>query len=166
MRVGADTAFLVEFLRTDIPPLDKLAAMEAEIGGIVERVTDLHLYIRGFYLGTVPDAGEIAYDRALHMKFPVPKDEIASFCQRYKITRLASLKYPRRDSVINDADVDFIAEFAPDAKLGLAYFGLGDELTELLGYPADLRQVDSIDEWEKETGSAGQSVVLQYERPH
>ena len=166
VRVGSDAAFLVEFLRCDIPSLANLASMEEEICRVLERSIDLHLYIRGFYLGSVPDAGEIAYDRALHMKFPVPKDKIAGFCRRYKITRLASLKYPRRDSVINDADVDFIAEFAPDAKLGLAYFGLGDELTELLGYPTDLRQVDSIEEWQKEAEQTGQSAVLQYERPY
>ena len=166
VRTGSHTAFLVEFLRDDIPPLSKLAAMEKEIGGVLERSVDLHLYIRGFYLGNIPDAGEITYDRALHMSFPIPKDEIAKFCRQYEITRLASLKYPRRDSVINDADVDFIAEFAPDAKLGLAYFGLGDELTQLLGYPADLREVESIEAWQEEAKSRGQSAVVQYERPH
>lgn len=164
IRTGSAAAFLVEFLRADIPPLPKLAAMEREIADILGRPTDLHLYIRGFYLGNIPDAGEIAYDRALHLDFPFPKDQIANFCRRYHITRLASLKYPRRSSVINDADVDFIAEFAPDAKLGWAYFGLGDELTELLGYPAAVHKVDSIAAWEQKAN--GQSATVQYERIH
>ena len=166
VRAGVETAFLVEFLKDDIPPLSKLAAMEGEIGSILQRSVDLHLYIRGFYLGNIPDAGEITYDRARHMNFPMPKDKIAAFCQRHEITRLARLKYPRRDTVINDADVDFIAEFKPDAKLGLAYFGLGDELTELLGYPADLREVDSIEAWQETAATKGQSAVVQYERPN
>ena len=163
VRIGSAAAFLAEFLRADIPPLSKLAAMESEIAAILGQPTDLHLYIRGFYLGNIPDAGEIAYDRARHMDFPIPKDKIAKFCQRYHITRLASLKHPQRSSVINDADVDFIAEFAPDAKLGWAYFGLGDELTELLGYPADVHKVDSIADWAK--NATGQSATVQYERP-
>ena len=166
IRAGSEAAFLVEFLQEDLPPLSTLAAMEAEISELLSRPTDLHLYIRGFYVGNIPDEGKIAYDRADYMEFNIPGDKIARFCEQYKITRLASLKHPRRSSVINDADLDFIAEFAPDAKLGLTYFGLSDELTELLGYPADLREVDSIEAWQEEAKSRDQSVVVQYERPH
>ncbi|MYC35244.1 MAG: hypothetical protein F4X64_19020 [Chloroflexi bacterium] len=164
VRAGSEAAFLVEFLREDLPPLATLAAMEADITEILDRPTDLHLYIRGFYVGNIPDEGKIAYDRADYMEFPIPKDKIADFCQRHEITRLASIKYPWRNSVINDSDLDFIAEFAPDAKLGLAYFGLGEELTELLGYPADLRQVDSVETWQEEGKSKGQSATVHYER--
>ena len=166
VRTGSAAAFLVEFLQSDIPSLTELAALENEIAKVIGQVTDLHLYIRGFYLGNIPDAGEIAYDRALHMNFPIPDDKIAKFCQQYKIARLAKLKYPRRSSVINDADVDFIAEFAPDAKLGLEYFGMDEILTELLGYPADLRAVDSIEDWQKKAGEKGQSAAVVYGRPH
>ena len=164
VRAGSEAAFLVEFLREDLPSLATLAAMEAEITEILDRPTDLHLYIRGFYVGNIPDEGKIAYDRSDYMEFPIPKDKIAEFCQRYEITRLASIKYPLRNSVINDSDVDFIAEFPPHAKLGLAYFGLGEELTELLGYPADVRQVDSVEAWQEEGKSKGQSATVHYER--
>lgn len=162
VRPGSAAAFLVEFLQADIPPLAELAAMEGEIAGILGHPADLHLHIRGFCTGDIPPHGKIAYDRARYMEFELPKDKIAKFCQRYHITRLASLKHPQRSSVINDADVDFIAEFAPDAKLGWAYFGLGDELTELLGYPAEVHKVDSIADWEGD--AKGQSATVQYER--
>ena len=165
VRAGSEAAFLVEFLREDLPPLATLAAMEAEITEILARPTDLHLYIRRFYVGDIPDAGKIAYDRADYMEFPIPKGKITKFCQQHGITRLASLKRPWRGSVINDSDLDFIAEFAPDAKLGLTYFGLGEELTQLLGYPADLRQVDSVAAWLDEAKSKGRSATVQYERP-
>ena len=166
VRAGSEAAFLVEFLREDLPPLATLAAMEAEITEILDRPTDLHLYIRGFYVGNIPDEGKIAYDRADYMEFPIPKDKIAEFCQRHEITRLASIKHPLRNSVINDSDLDFIAEFAPHAKLGLKYFGgLGEELTELLGYPSDLRKVDSIVDWQAKYIARGQLATLQYERP-
>ena len=39
----------------------------------------------------------------------VQRTEIAALCQQYKIAPLAKLTYPRRSSVINDADIDFIA---------------------------------------------------------
>ena len=164
VRAGSEAAFLVEFLREDLPPLATLAAMEAEIAEILDRPTDLHLYIRGFYVGNIPDEGEIAYDRADYMEFRIPADKIAEFCRRHEITRLASIKHPWRNSVINDSDLDFIAEFAPHAKLGLAYFGLGEELTELLGYPADLRQVDSVEAWQAKYIARGQLATVQYER--
>ena len=166
VRPGSDAAFLVEFLQSDIPPLTELAAFENEVAKVIGRPTDLHLYIRGFYLGNIPDAGEIAYDRALHMDFPIPKDKITKFCQQYKIMCLAKLRRPLRDSVINDADVDFIAEFAPDAKLGLEYFGMDEVLTKLLGYPADLRAVDSIADWREKANERGQSAAVVYGRPH
>ena len=165
VRAGSEAAFLVEFLREDLPPLATLAAMEAEITEILARPADLHLYIRGFYVGDIPDEGKIAYDRADYMEFTIPKGKIARFCEQHDIARLASLKRPWRGSIINDSYLDFIAEFAPDAKLGLAYFGLGEELTQLLGYPADLRQVDSIAAWLAEARSKGQSATVQYERP-
>ena len=165
IRAGSEAAFLVEFLQEDLPPLSTLAAMEAEISELLSRPTDLHLYIRGFYVGNIPDEGKIAYDRADYMEFNIPGDKIAKFCRQHDITRLASLKRPWRGSVINDSDLDFIAEFAPDASLGLEYFGgLGEELTELLGYPADLRKVDSIAAWQKKYEARGQSTTVQYDR--
>ena len=166
VRPGSAAAFLVEFLQSDIPPLTELAVFENEVANVIGRPTDLHLYIRGFYLGNIPDAGEIVYDRALHMEFPVPNDKIAMFCQQHKIVCLAKLRRPIRSSVINDADVDFIAEFAHDARLGFEYFGMDEILTKLLGYPADLRAVDSIAEWQKKAKESGQSAAVVYGRPH
>lgn len=166
VRPGSAAAFLVEFLQADIPPLAELAAMESEISGILGHSADLHLHIRGLCTGDIPPHGKIAYDRARYMEFDLPQDKIARLCERYGVKRLATIQHPRRDSIIGDSDLDFIAEFAPDAKLGWDFFGLGLELTELLGYPADVRRVDSIADWQQEIISRGRvnAAVVQYER--
>lgn len=168
VRPGSAAAFLVEFLPADIPPLSELAAMENEIAGILEQPVDLHLHIRGFCTGDISPHGKIAYDRAHYMKFDIPQDKIAKLCERYGVKRLATIQHPRRGSIINDSDLDFIAEFDADAKLGWDYYLMGDELTKLLGYPADVRGVDSIEAWEQETISKGRAntAAVQYERPH
>lgn len=168
VRPGSAAAFLVEFLQADIPPLAELAAMESEIAGILEHPADLHLHIRGLCTGDILPHGKIAYDRARYMEFYLPQDKIAKLCERYGVKRLATIQHPRRDSIINDSDLDFIAEIDTDAKLGWSFYGLGDELTELLGYPADVRRVDSIADWQQEIISRGRvnAAVVQYERPH
>ena len=170
VRPGSAAAFLVEFLPADIPPLSELAAMENEIAGILEQSVDLHLHIRGFCTGDISPHGKTAYDRAHYMEFDIPQDKIARLCERYGIKRLASIQHPRRGSIINDSDLDFIAESDPytGAGSGVDWFRLSGELNRLLGYPVDIRQVDNIAAWEQETvsrGRANKAAVL-YERPH
>ena len=170
VRPGSAAAFLVEFLPADIPPLAALAEMESEITAILGQPTDLHLHIREFCTGDIPPHGKITYDRSHYMEFDIPKEKIASLCARYGVKRLATIRHPRRGSIINDSDLDFIAETDPytGAGSGVDWFSLAAELTQLLGYPADVRMVDSITDWEQETvskGRANQAAVL-YERPH
>ena len=142
VRIGPDAdsevAFLIEFTRNDTPSLSTLAKMESEFSRILGLKTDLHLYIRDLYLWNTPREGEIEYDRADYMEIPLPREEIAEFCRRHKIKRLARFPRPRRDSIINVADVDFLAEFAQDAKLSWGTLGVAGELGEILGCVVDI----------------------------
>ena len=170
VRPGSAAAFLVEFLPADLPPLATLAEMESEIATILGQPADLHLHIRGFCTGDIPPHGKIAYDRAHYMEFDIPQDQIAKLCAQYGVKRLATIQHPRRGSIINDSDLDFIAESDPytGAGSGVDWFRLSAELNQLLGYPVDIREVDSIAAWQQETvrkGRANQAAVL-YERPH
>ena len=57
LRTGPDAgsdAMLIEFNPADVPSLSKLAAMENEVGRILDRKIDLHLYLREMYLGYGP----------------------------------------------------------------------------------------------------------------
>lgn len=73
---------------------------------------------------------------ALHIR--IPEAEIAAFCQRHQITRLALFGSVIRDDFGPESDIDVLVEFAPGHTPGLAFFGMQDELTEMLGREVDL----------------------------
>ena len=168
LRSGPDAdgeaALLIEFNPADVPRLSTLATMEDVIGGILSRKIDLHLYLREMYLGYGPGESGILYDRADYMDVPLPQDKIAEFCKRKKIRWLANLPHPLRESVTNYADVDFLAEFEPDAIVGWNILSMGGELGEILGCSADVHRVGTP---ETEWGAKMRKIAeVQYERPH
>ena len=71
-------------------------------------------------------------------RIPIPMDEIAEFCRRNYIRRLALFGSVLRDDFGPDSDVDVLVEFDPDHIPGLAFFGMQDELTDMLGRQVDL----------------------------
>ena len=129
----SDAALLIEFNPADVPSLSTLAAMEDEVGHILNRNIDLHLYLREMYLGYGPREAGIVYDRADYVDIPLPKDKIAEFCKRKKIRWLAKFPYPSRASVTNYADVEFLVGLAPDAKFSWGALDGWKELDEILG---------------------------------
>ena len=168
IRTGPDAdseaALLIEFNPADVPSLAKLAGMEDEIGRILGRKIDLHLYLREMYLGYGPREAGIIYDRADYVDIPMPREKIAEFCKRRKIRWLAKLPYPSRESVVQYADVSFVAEFEPGAKVGWDIFTMGDELGEVLGCLASLDRAGPGDaDWISELKKTAQ---VQYERSH
>ena len=69
-------------------------------------------------------------------KLPIDLDHerIAEFCRQRGIRKLSLFGSVLRDD-FNPAtsDVDVLAEFFPDVRPGLKFFGYGDELAEILG---------------------------------
>ena len=63
---------------------------------------------------------------------------IADFSRRNRIRRLALFGSALRDDFRPDSDLDILVEFEPDARVGLRFFALQRELTELIGRPVDL----------------------------
>jgi predicted nucleotidyltransferase len=64
---------------------------------------------------------------------------------RYGLTRLALFGSVARDEAGAGSDVDLVAEFRADVRLGFRFFDLEDELSALLGRPAriaSLRQMN------------------------
>ena len=157
IRTGPDAdseaALLIEFNPADVPSLAKLAGMEDEIGRILGRKIDLHLYLREMYLGYGPREAGIVYDRADYIDIPLPKEKIAEFCRRKQVKWLASLPQPSRESVTNYADIDFLVGLGPDTKLSWYSLDGQEELNEILGcevgihfareLPADLEVIYS-----------------------
>jgi len=68
----------------------------------------------------------------------IPIERMEAFCKRNRIRRLALFGSILRDDFRPESDVDLVVEFEPDARTGFAFFGMQDELSEILGRKLDL----------------------------
>lgn len=64
--------------------------------------------------------------------------ELADFCRRNHIRRLALFGSALRDDFQPDSDLDVLVEFEPGARVGLRFFALERELSRLFGRRVDL----------------------------
>ncbi len=78
------------------------------------------------------------------VKIPVPREEIEQFCRQNHIRKLAFFGSVLRNDFKPDSDVDVLVEFEPGHVPGFAFFGMQDELSQLLGRPADLHTPDFL----------------------
>jgi uncharacterized protein len=77
----------------------------------------------------------------------VTQDEIAAFCQKWKITQLELFGSVLRDDFDEKSDVDFLVVFAPDAKISLFSLARAErELRGLVGRDVDLVDRRAIEE--------------------
>ncbi len=68
----------------------------------------------------------------------IPSEKIAEICRRYQIVEMAVFGSTARGDMRPDSDVDILVEFAPGVAWGWDYFGLEQELAQVLGRPVDL----------------------------
>ena len=73
-----------------------------------------------------------------HIKIELPRERIADFCRRHHIRKLAVFGSALREDFRPDSDLDVLVEFEPGRTPGLAFFGMEQELSELLGRKVDL----------------------------
>jgi predicted nucleotidyltransferase len=85
------------------------------------------------------------------MQKMLPTNEIAEFCQRWKIQELALFGSALRDDFHPDSDVDILVAFAPDADWGLLeHVQMELELECLFGREVDLvskRALERSENW-------------------
>ena len=75
----------------------------------------------------------------MNERFEIPMNEVAEFCQRNHIRRLALFGSVLRDDFTPESDVDVLVEFDPSVRIGyFALAGLEIELGEILGRKADI----------------------------
>jgi predicted nucleotidyltransferase len=67
----------------------------------------------------------------------IPTDAIAAFCRRNRIRKLSLFGSILRDDFGPESDIDVLVEFEDGATPGLRFFGMGDELSDILGRPVD-----------------------------
>ena len=81
----------------------------------------------------------------MRVKIEVPTEEIATFCRRNHIRRLAFFGSVLRDDFTPESDVDVLGEFEPSARVGLITLaGMEIELTRLLGRKAEMHTVKGL----------------------
>ena len=72
-------------------------------------------------------------------RIAIDRSVIADFCRRCHIRRLALFGSVLRDYFTPDSDVDVLVEFEPGHTVGLAFFRMQRELSEILGRKVDLQ---------------------------
>ena len=70
-------------------------------------------------------------------RIDLPMEELAEFCRRNRITKLSLFGSVLRDDFGPESDIDVLVEFEAGHTPGLAFFGMADELEELLGRKVD-----------------------------
>lgn len=67
-----------------------------------------------------------------------PREKIADFCRRNRIRRLALFGSVLHGDAKPDSDVDVLVEFEPGVRVGLRFFALQEELSNIIGRRVDL----------------------------
>ncbi len=92
----------------------------------------------------------------------IPSEAIAGFCGRHHIRRLGLFGSVLRDDFTPDSDLDVLVEFDDGHTPGLAFFGMQEELSELLGRPVDLNTPGFLSRYFRD--QVLREVVVAYER--
>lgn len=72
------------------------------------------------------------------VRIDVPQEQIAEFCRRHHIRKLAFFGSVLRDDFRPTSDIDILVEFDPGFIPGLAFFAMEHELSNMLGRKVDL----------------------------
>ena len=86
----------------------------------------------------------------LSTKLVVPKRELEDFCRRHAIRRLALFGSVLREDFGPESDVDVLVEFKPGSEVGLEFFRMQEELSEILGRGVDLNTPGFISKYFRE----------------
>ena len=68
----------------------------------------------------------------------IPKEDIADFCRRNRIRRLALFGSVLHGEASAESDVDVLVEFEPGVRVGLRFFDIQEELSDIIGRKVDL----------------------------
>ena len=68
----------------------------------------------------------------------IPQERVADFCRRHHIRKLSLFGSILRSDFRPESDIDVLVEFEPGHTPGLAFFGMQEELSDILGRKVDL----------------------------
>ncbi len=76
----------------------------------------------------------------------IPEDDIAKFCQRWKVEQFYLFGSVLRDDFTNDSDIDVMVQFFPDARIGWSIVTMEEELEAIFNRQVDLTTKQGIEE--------------------
>lgn len=89
----------------------------------------------------------------------IDRQQVAEFCSRHHIRRLALFGSVLRRDFGPGSDVDVLVEFAPGHTPGFAFFAIQEELSELIGRPVDLHTPGFLSPYFREQVRAAAEVL-------
>ena len=95
----------------------------------------------------------------------IPTEPLAEFCRRHHIQRLALFGSVLRDDFRPDSDIDVLVEFEQGHAPGLAFFGMQDELSKLLGRRVDLNTSGFLSPLFRDSVLSEADVLYESSRP-
>jgi len=96
-------------------------------------------------------------------KIDIPRDKIADFCRRNGIRKLALFGSVLRSDFRDDSDIDVLVEFEPGVRVGLRFFAIPEELSEIIGRKVDLNTPGFLSKYFRDEVMA--EAEVQYESP-
>ena len=80
-------------------------------------------------------------------RMDLPRDQIADFCRRWKITEFSLFGSVLRDDFRPDSDIDVLVSFSPEAHWSLFDLAaMEEELEALLGRRVDLLTREGVEQ--------------------
>ena len=92
-------------------------------------------------------------------RIEIPKEALVGFCRRNHIRRLAFFGSVLRDDFTPESDVDVLVEFEPGARVGLRFFGMERELSEILKHKVDLNTPGFLSKYFRDDAIAQAEVL-------
>ena len=77
-------------------------------------------------------------------RIDIPREEVAEFCRRNRVRRMALFGSVIRDDFRPESDVDVLVEFEPGYAAGFVFFQMRRELTAMLGREVDMHTAASL----------------------
>ncbi len=74
----------------------------------------------------------------------IDRVELAAFCHRHSVRRLAVFGSALREDFGPHSDIDVLVEFEPGRTPGLAFFAMQDQLSGMFGRVVDLHTPASL----------------------
>ncbi|MEW6777828.1 MAG: nucleotidyltransferase family protein [Bdellovibrionota bacterium] len=71
-------------------------------------------------------------------RIPIDRERLSAFCRKHHVRRLSLFGSVLREDFGPESDVDVLVEFEEGHTPGFAFFGMQEELSEILGRRAEL----------------------------